>query len=34
MAKTVYNKNVANPSDVTASIFSSDEQLKYGEIVL
>lgn len=34
MAKIVYNKNVANPSDVTASIFSSDEQLKYGEIVL
>lgn len=34
MAKTVYNKNVANPSDITASVFSSDEQLKYGEIVL
>ena len=34
MAKTVYNKNVANPSDVTDRIFSSDEQLKYGEIVL
>ena len=34
MAKTVYNKNVTNPSDVTASVFSSDEQLKYGEIVL
>ena len=34
MAKTIYNKNVANPSDITASVFSSDEQLKYGEIVL
>ena len=34
MAKIVYNKNVANPSDVTDRIFSSDEQLKYGEIVL
>ena len=34
MAKTVYNKNVANTSDITASVFSSDEQLKYGEIVL
>lgn len=34
MAKTVYNKNVTNPSDVTARVFSSDEQLKYGEIVL
>ena len=34
MAKTVYNKNVANPSDINASVFSSDEQLKYGEIVL
>ena len=34
MAKIVYNKNVTNPSDVTDRIFSSDEQLKYGEIVL
>ena len=34
MAKIVYNKNVANPNDVTDRIFSSDEQLKYGEIVL
>lgn len=33
MAKIIYNKNVAKPSDVTTSVFS-DEELKYGEIVL
>ena len=33
MAKTVYNKNVANPSDVVASVFSSGD-LKYGEVVI
>lgn len=33
MAKTVYNKNVANPSDVIASVFSSGD-LKYGEVVI
>lgn len=33
MAKIIYNKNVAKPSDVTTSVFSNEE-LKYGEIVL
>ena len=34
MAKTNYNKHVAKPSEVTASVFSNEENLRYGEIVL
>ena len=34
MSKTIYNKNVSRPSDVTDSIFADGQNLRFGEIVL